>query len=199
MKKLICAKEIEAFADQGKKTVEIDTNTIVTPAAQDAAAELGISFTKASENKKSLINSDTSCSDIDSDLVYQVLKAMMDRGMLTEYLHPPYQCEKDRSGLMIFYENTVQYEQDGQSYSREVFCQQNSKRKAGYFKMEETSLTRESEQDEIVLILEGNIEVCVNGNKYTAKEEDMLYIPKHTKAAWSTKGKAKMFYLAYES
>ena len=42
MKKLICAKEVEALAQKGEKVMYIDADTLITPSAKDAAAERGI-------------------------------------------------------------------------------------------------------------------------------------------------------------
>ena len=49
MKKLICAKDIEALVKQGQKTLCIDANTIFTPSAKDAlrAAKIEIFEGKA--------------------------------------------------------------------------------------------------------------------------------------------------------
>lgn len=44
MKTLICAKEVEALAQQGQKVMYIDADTLVTPSARDAAATAGIEF-----------------------------------------------------------------------------------------------------------------------------------------------------------
>ena len=38
MKRLICAKEVEACAQQGHKVMYIDADTLITPSAKDAAA-----------------------------------------------------------------------------------------------------------------------------------------------------------------
>ena len=44
MKKLICTKEVEEAEKQGQKVIYIDENTLVTPAAKDAAINAGIEF-----------------------------------------------------------------------------------------------------------------------------------------------------------
>lgn len=44
MRKLICIKDVEAFEKQGQKIVYIESNTIITPAARDAAKVSGIEF-----------------------------------------------------------------------------------------------------------------------------------------------------------
>lgn len=44
MKRLICAKEVEACAQQGQKVMYIDADTLITPSAKDAAAAADIEF-----------------------------------------------------------------------------------------------------------------------------------------------------------
>lgn len=44
MKKLICTEAVEALAKKGKKEIYLDCDTIVTPAARDAAAAHGMEF-----------------------------------------------------------------------------------------------------------------------------------------------------------
>ena len=56
MKKLICAKDVEALEKQGQKVMFIDSKTIITPAAKDAAKVFGIEFStekKCSESELS--------------------------------------------------------------------------------------------------------------------------------------------------
>ena len=44
MKKLICTEAVEALAKKGEKEIYLDSNTIVTPAARDAAEAHGVRF-----------------------------------------------------------------------------------------------------------------------------------------------------------
>ena len=44
MKKLICAKDVEALAQQAQKVMYIDEDTLITPSARDAASAEGIEF-----------------------------------------------------------------------------------------------------------------------------------------------------------
>ena len=46
MKKLVCAKDIEALGARGETVCYVDGDTIVTPSARDAAEERGIVFSE---------------------------------------------------------------------------------------------------------------------------------------------------------
>ena len=87
MKKLISAKEIVGLIKQGKKVFYIDSDTIITPAAKDAAKVNGIEFSteipvceikevNCSETGK------TNVDGIDREMIYKVFKTMNDKGLL---------------------------------------------------------------------------------------------------------------------
>jgi ethanolamine utilization protein EutQ len=113
MKKLVTAAEVEASIAGGQKVLYIDDNTIVTPAARDAAREAGIEIaigtpqpeTAGTSNgevnaPKSACNSPegsaspaaTGNANVDLDVVYKVLSILKDKGLLNgvspEYCPP---------------------------------------------------------------------------------------------------------------
>ena len=110
MKKLICAKDVEDAEKQGQKVFHIDSDTIITPSAKDAAKACEIEFSTeapvceamsykapvcetkspealACEAKSSfegkVCEMAKACEGgIDKDMIYKVFKAMMDKGLL---------------------------------------------------------------------------------------------------------------------
>ena len=93
MKKLICAKEVEALEKQGQKVMYIDDNTLITPSAKDAAAACGIEFsTEAppaptpqacnSAAAPAAAPAAPAQNGIDSELIYKALTALMERERL---------------------------------------------------------------------------------------------------------------------
>lgn len=139
MKKLISVKDIENAEKQGQKVLYIDSDTIITPSAKDAASACGIEFStddpvskakdcceeKACEHLK-VCEEKNSCEGIaselakaceggiDADMIYKVFKAMMDKGLLTGILDSvsdkPYIAEIDACGLKIVRGNSVKME-----------------------------------------------------------------------------------------
>lgn len=86
MKKLICAEDIEALIKQGEKTLCIETGTILTPSAKDAAraAKLEICVGKT-ECTDTPCGAD-SCEDhVSSELIYSALQVVQSKGLLTEF------------------------------------------------------------------------------------------------------------------
>jgi ethanolamine utilization protein EutQ len=110
MKKLVTAAEVEASIAGGQKVLYIDDNTIVTPAAVDAAREAGIEIKMGTPEPDPVPETcepsgaaksecGTSCSEpaapavpeapaasgnvnIDLDVVYKVLSILKDKGLL---------------------------------------------------------------------------------------------------------------------
>ena len=107
MKKLVTAAEVEASIASGQKVLYIDDNTIVTPAARDAAREAGIEiaigtpqpetagtpdgevFNTCGASKSACNSPEGSASpaasgnaNVDLDVVYKVLSILKDKGLL---------------------------------------------------------------------------------------------------------------------
>lgn len=102
MKQLICAADIEALKQAGKTVCVTGPDVIVTPSAKDMAETLGITFSnKEPEQKKSVCDGE----EIDSEQIYQLLKVLMDKGILGELLTKcgsrPYQCVTHENGLKV--------------------------------------------------------------------------------------------------
>ncbi|MGN0711174.1 MAG: cupin domain-containing protein [Anaerovoracaceae bacterium] len=219
MKKLICVKDIEAFHKLGEKVFYIDDNTLITPSAKDAAKSCGITFStdapapvrvQACEPCKESAAAETKCEDkIDADLIYNVLKALADKGMLQGVLDcaaggKPYVSEKDPCGLKIVRGNTVQYEAlDTGNPSDKVFYQEiinkddGCSMNAGFITIENCQFAWECACEELYHIIEGTLTVTVNGKVYEAKPGDSVFFPNGAKVEFGSPNKMKAFYATY--
>jgi ethanolamine utilization protein EutQ len=220
MKKLICAKEIEAAEKQGQKVFYIDSDTIITPAAKDAARACGIEFSteapvcEAKTPEAPVCEAKTSepakaCeSGIDTDMMYKVFKAMMDKGLLNGILDSlsdkPYVSETDCGGLKIVRGNTVKYDVlDTGNSSDKVFYQEiiNAKdgcsMNAGFITIEGCTFDWETTCEELYYVVEGTLIVTVDGKVYTAHPGDSVFFPKGAKLAFGSPDKMKAFYATH--
>lgn len=228
MKKLICAKDVENAKKQGKKVVYIDNDTIVTPSAKDSARNLGIDFStevpacevessckeKASEPLKSQETTKTSepvkaCDDtIDSDMIYKVLKAMMDKGLLNGLLdslsNKPYISESDCSGLKVVRGSSVRYDVldtgdpvNKVTYQEIINADDGCLMNAGFITIENCSFDWETTCQELYYVVEGTLTVTVDGKVYTAHPGDSVFFPKGVKIAFGSPDKMKAFYATH--
>lgn len=87
MKKLVSAKEIKEAAEKGEKIFCLDCQTIITPAAKDLAKDLGVEFSYGANKEEypnkaeiGLKQQENPKNDLSGDLIYQVVKAVLDQG-----------------------------------------------------------------------------------------------------------------------
>lgn len=225
MKKLICAKEVEALAKQGATMIHIDFDTIVTPSARDAATALGLCFESGAPAREaappaSAAMQPAGCgtgvkrcgveTELDTEMIYEVLKAMMGKGMLegVEDSAPtapstPYRAQKGPGGLKLVVGESVQMEDfdtgnpGNKVYFQEVIGKEDSSMSAGFLTIDHSSFDWELSYEEIDLVLEGTLQVVINGKTYTAKKGDILYVPKGSKVTWKSPDRAKLFYATF--
>ncbi len=209
MKKLISVKDVEAFEKQGQKVVCIDKNTIITPAAKDAAKVYGIEFSFETKSCEEITSKPAiPCGgDIDSNMIYTVLKAMVDKGLLKGLFDnlpsQPYTAERDGGGLKVVRGNSVKYDAfdtgnpNNKVFYQELISKDESSMSAGFLTIEKSSFEWELTYEEIDYVIEGTVTVTINGKTYTAYPGDVLYVPKGSKVVWGSPDKAKLFYTTY--
>lgn len=193
----------------GQKVLYIDSKTIITPAAKDAAKVFGIEFStekKCSESELSNL-ANPSSGEIDSQMIYTVLKALADKGMLKGLLENlpavPYMAERDGGGLKLVRGNSVKFDvfdtgnPGNKVFYQELISKDESSMSAGFLTIEKSSFEWELTYEEIDYVIEGTVTVSINGKTYTAYPGDVLYVPSGSKVVWGSPDKAKIFYTTY--
>ncbi|WML34097.1 cupin domain-containing protein [Clostridium sp. OS1-26] len=212
MKKLICAKDIEALILKGEKVFCVDGSEIITPSAQDLAKNNGIVFTtKALEPKVQQVDAKKplSIEGMDSEMMINIFKAMMDKGLLEQMLEClkgkslPYEADKDSSGLKVVRGNSVKMDvfdtgnPDNKVYFQELVSKEESKMSAGFLIIENSKFDWELTYEELDYVIEGTLTVEINGKTYTAHAGDVLFVPSGSKVVWGSPDKARVFYATY--
>jgi ethanolamine utilization protein EutQ len=226
MKKLICVNDVENVEKQGQKVFYIDSNTIITPSAKDAARNYGIEFSteapvcevkgsevqvcEAKSSCEEIASSLAKASDggIDAEMVYKVFKAMMDKGLLNGILdsfsNKPYIAEVDASGLKVVRGNSVRMDVfDTGNPSDKVFYQEivnvddGCSMNAGIITIEGCTFDWETTCEELYYVVEGTLTVTVDGKIYTANAGDSVFFPKGAKLAFGSPDKMKAFYATH--
>lgn len=191
---------------QGQKVIYIDKQTIITPAAKDAAKLYGIEFTTKKESCKENLSNPQMKNDneIDSEIIYKALKILMDKGLLSglaeQLSSPPYIAEQDKEGLKVVRGNTVRFDKfhtgnpNEKVYFQELMKNQDSSMNAGFFTIEKLKLKREVSHEEMNYVIEGTLTIEINGKTYTAYPGDVVYVPARSKVIWSSPDYVKLFY-----
>lgn len=200
MKNLICAKDIEKLKEEGKAVCYIDDNTIVTPSAKDAADTFGIRISLKEETCEEVHQL---CSqDLDSNQIYQVLKVLMEQGLL-EGLLKPYDCESHKNGLKVVRGNTVKMDvfdtgnPNATAYFQELVNKDESHMSAGFLVIDHSEFEWELTYEEIDYVIEGTLTVTIDGKTYSAHAGDVLFVPSGSKVIWGSPDKARVFYATY--
>ncbi|MFQ7473396.1 MAG: cupin domain-containing protein [Anaerovoracaceae bacterium] len=216
MKRLICAKEVEALAQQGQKVMYIDADTLITPSARDAASAEGIEFcTEAPKAECCSTSQDThACNPtnegIDSEVIYNALKTLMDKGMLGSVMNSigqdvPYVSENDGSGLVkLVRSNTAKWEPlDTGNPANKVFYNEligaddGSAMNAGFMTIENCSFPWDVACQEIYYVVEGTLTVEKDGKVFTANPGDCMFFQNGAKLTFGSTNKVKVFYATH--
>jgi len=208
MKKLISVKDVEDLDKQGKKVFYIDSNTIITPSAKDTAELCGIKFSFETNCCEGVSGSEKACDgEIDSNMIYTVLKTMLDKGLLKGMMdsdpNQPYLAERDSGGLKLVRGNTVKFDyfdtgnQNNKVYYQELISKDDSKMSAGFLTIEKSSFEWELYYEEIDYVIEGTLTITINGKTFTAYPGDVLFVPSGSKVVWGSPDKARIFYTTY--
>ncbi len=209
MKKLITMLDIKEKLSTGSKEIYIDDDTIITPAAQDAAKEQGIKLIKGAAIKVEDCCASATCAapanlqDIDSSLVAKIVREVMSTmgGMFPQSLVK----EVDPSGFMLIKGNSVQMgpfndgkvDREGIGIKEVTEIKESKNMTAGFMTFENSNLTWTLTYDEFDYVVEGTLEFIVNGKTYTGEPGDVFYIPADTTVTFSTPNKTKFFFVTY--
>ncbi|WP_102401200.1 cupin domain-containing protein [Haloimpatiens massiliensis] len=215
MKRLICAKDVEALILKNEKVFYLEGSEIITPSANDLAKNSGIIFTTEApapkiehvEAKKA--PNMPNIEGMDVEMMLNFFKTMMDKGLLQqmlECLKPKnvlFEAESDPSGLKVVRGNTVKMDvfdtgnPDAKVYFQELVNKEESKMSAGFLIIENSKFDWELTYEEIDYVIEGTLTVEVNGKTYTAYPGDVLFVPSGSKVVWGSPDKARVFYTTY--
>ncbi len=224
MKNLITADDVKKSIENGEKCMNIDSNTIITPAARDYASDNKIMFIDKPVEK---FKGETTCPEekcltqnpkedddtinkisqeftgVDRKLIEKIVKEVIAEKMLLKMTNS-FQKECDPSGLRLIRGDTVICEKfdNGNPDSNVglkdiVNTKESPNMGAGFMTIENSRFDWELCYDEFEYIVEGNLDITINGTTYKGKAGDVFFIPKDSKITWSTKDYAKFFYTTY--
>lgn len=110
----------------------------------------------------------------------------------------------DPSGIMMIDPNKVPLEKfpfpitSDTVWARDIMTVEESPRLgAGLLELEKTSFEWTLTYDEVDYVIDGTLEVIIDGRKVTAKAGQIVFIPKDTTIHFSTPDKARVLYVVY--
>lgn len=227
MKKLVCEKDIEKLVSEGKKVCYVTEDTLITPSAKDAARTAGIEISYDEEPKccESAAPAAEACcttaaapaaccgdvpGEISSDMIYQVLKNLADKGMLGDVfsaapaVDTAYLCEKGPTGVKVVRGNTVRMDEFFEGNPRvtyqELIDKNDSNISSGLLVIDHDTYEWTQNYDENDYVIEGTFVVTIDGKTYTAHAGDCVFMPNGSKVVMGSKDHyCKVFYNTYPS
>lgn len=212
MKKLISLSEIKKMASLGEKVLYMDGDTLVTPSARDAAAEAGLRLVEGTAPQCSLQQPVPSVQPLGTagagpgalDIALITRLVMEALSVKAAPDAAPFTKESDAGGLRLIRGNTVKCEPFDTGNPRAVVgltdivnTRESPNMGAGFMTIEKSSFDWELNYEEFDVILEGTLDITVNGRTYSGKAGDVFFIPKGSKITWSTPDRARFFYATY--
>ncbi|KNZ68767.1 ethanolamine utilization EutQ family protein [Thermincola ferriacetica] len=221
MKKLITAADVKKLSASGQAVLYVEPGTIITPSAKDLAKEMKITISyetppeqpssgingqvsttnEALDTKKHTVSSVTKIEDIPPHLIAEIVKKVLDSlpGVPKE---PNLVREVDGSGVVLVKGNSVKMEPfDAGNPNLKVGIRETMTRElsphlaAGFMEMEESAFDWTLTYNEMDYVIEGTLDITVNGKTYRGQAGDVFYIPEGTSVTFSTPDRCKFFYV----
>lgn len=225
MKKLISAAIVEQCYRDGLKEIYVETkNTIVTQEAKDLAQKYRIKFINhgvsvAKPEIGNINQKDVACTitekvlaqlgdtKYDSETVSKIVKEVLNETTSKACPVPAknFECIKDSKGLTVIKGNTVKlnrFEDAGKNknvlLTDIITHHDGSPMSAGMMVWEKKdSFPWKLNYDEIDYIIEGELQITINGKDYNGKTGDVFYIPKGSEIVFGTPNRVKIMYVTY--
>jgi len=204
LKTLITAAKVKDMAQSQEKTLYVEKDSIITPAARDAAKEYGVSIVGSSDPGLMGEEKKTRCQSamrIDAALITHIVDEV--QACLKINKQQPQICKEGHPcGLRLVRGVGVSLEDfyiggaPGKVKLQEILSiKESSQMVSGFMTMEDAVFTSELKNDEISYIISGALTCTINGEKYTGETGDTFFIPGGAKVTYSTSGITKIFYV----
>ncbi|MEG2421111.1 MAG: cupin domain-containing protein [Oscillospiraceae bacterium] len=111
-----------------------------------------------------------------------------------------FQKQTDPSGVLCVRTKTVRcerFQQDGVALKDVVTLQEAPRMGCGVMELRDTTFPWTLTYDEYDLVLEGTLEIVVDGRVLSGTAGDILYIPKNTAISFRAKGFTRYAYFVY--
>ena len=197
MRPLVTAVDISQAVKRDEKTLTVTGDTIITPAARDAARDHGISIIVAgsSGGADAPRQSGASIPGIDHEALVRLVQnviASMGIGPKDEQVVK----QVDPSGLCVVSGKSIGLNSARAGTARELFsAQECGTMKAGFLCLDSQPFVRETACEFIGYVVDGTVKCTVNHRESTARTGDVMYLPASAHITLLSAAKAKVFFV----
>ena len=204
MKKVISLKDIKEAASKGQKVISMEKGDIITPSAKDSAIEFGVKIEYACCND---VHSGKDEGDVDFDMICRVVREMLTASgqLATEkQIETSFVKERDPSGLLLVKADTISCDPFDTGNPKEkvgmkdiVNIRESGNMGAGFMSIDHCDFAWNLTYEEFDYIVEGHLDITINGKTYKGKKGDVFFIPKDSDIVWHAPDYCKIFYVTY--
>lgn len=198
MKKLICAKDLEEILENGAKEIEIDKDTILTPSAKDIIKNSDIKvFIKEKKVENEVLK------DIDMNKIMEFFKIVSKNQVLQKTImkmllnEKKFEKECDSSGFTLIKGESIKFDKIFKNlniYSQDLI--NTDEEIIGILKLERDNFIKKTKSKGNLFIIDGEVEIVLNGKRYLGKSGDLINIPKKAEIKIGSKDMAKVLYFS---
>lgn len=198
MKKLICASDIDKILEEGMNQIEIDKDTLITPAAKDIIMNNGILILMKEEKEE-----DDIFRDMNTDKLLEFFKIVSNDSVLQKKIieillkDKKFDKEIDSSGFSLIKGNSIKFNKVFQNlniYAQDLINTEDEI--IGMLKIEKDTFIKKTKFNGNLYVIKGEIEITLNGKKFLGEESDLINIPKNLNLKIESKEEAHLLYFS---
>lgn len=138
--------------------------------------------------------------NVSEELVRQIVQKILEESASQNTQKEDFVKEKDPSGIIKIKTDTVKcerFQQDGVALKDVVTLEEAPRMGCGIMELDHTSFEWTLTYDEYDLVIDGILEIEIDGRVLTGKPGDIIYIPKNSHIHFQTPSTARYAYFVY--
>ena len=138
--------------------------------------------------------------NVSEELIREVVKRVLAESVQNETEQEDFQKEKDPSGILKIKTDTVKcepFKQKGVALKDVVTLEEAPRMGCGIMELDHTSFEWTLTYDEYDMVIDGVLEIEIEGRVITGNAGDIIYIPKNSHIHFQTPGKTRYAYFVY--
>lgn len=138
--------------------------------------------------------------NVSEELIREVVKRVLAEFVQNETEQEDFQKEKDPSGILKIKTDTVKcepFKQKGVALKDVVTLEEAPRMGCGIMELDHTSFEWTLTYDEYDMVIDGVLEIEIDGRVITGNAGDIIYIPKNSHIHFQTPGKTRYAYFVY--
>lgn len=138
--------------------------------------------------------------NVSEELIRQVIKKVLEESAQAGPAKESFEKQKDPSGIIKIKTDTVKcepFKQDGVALKDVVTLEEAPRMGCGIMELDHTSFEWTLTYDEYDMVIDGVLEIEIDGRVVTGNPGDIIYIPKDSHIHFQTPAKTRYAYFVY--